>query len=141
MALKPLVVTLLGWMKRRFQETSYAPVDQRKNTRLVVDLSQGGPRLRSWLTSQWRPERVERSGNRAIREYLLNPRYTLDLTEGHLTWEHFAYDLSIISCMGHTSDLILTCFQYAYNCLTTTYAGSLWKMNLSARSDARSLFS
>ncbi|MFQ6636534.1 hypothetical protein Gotur_012603 [Gossypium turneri] len=93
------------------------------------------------LTSQWRPERVERSGNRAIREYLLNPRYTLDLTEGHLTWEHFAYDLSIISCTGHPSDLILTCFQYAYNCLTTTYAGSLWKMNLSARSDARSLFS
>lgn len=48
------------------------------------------------VTNQWRPETVERSGNRAITEYLLNLQYPLDLTEGHLTWEHFAYDLSIM---------------------------------------------
>ncbi|KAK9012937.1 hypothetical protein V6N11_040967 [Hibiscus sabdariffa] len=88
------------------------------------------------VTKQWRSERVKRSGSKARKEYLLNLQHLLDLMEGHLTWEHFAYelDLNLIHAIGSILSI----------CRTKTYAGSLWKMNLSVPcplSDACSLFS
>ncbi|XVF15522.1 hypothetical protein REPUB_Repub09cG0161200 [Reevesia pubescens] len=60
------------------------------------------------------PEREERSGNKARKEHLLKLQHhggTLDVMEGHLTWGHFAYDLSIMSTSCHLLDLIRTCLQ------------------------------
>ncbi|KAL5753012.1 hypothetical protein ACOSP7_023188 [Xanthoceras sorbifolium] len=47
------------------------------------------------FTIQLTPEKVERKGNKARKEDLLNLHQLVDLMEGHLTWVRFVYDLNL----------------------------------------------